>query len=168
MDPRTGLGLFKDFRISNYQLMMDLIDYCKEREIEEILELPDVRERVALYLKHEALFKEQLKRCGSQRDNLVVLDMRYEDELHPGNRFVVYALFPDCNISMHVLWGQKRMNTVFAVGKSIFNQTSQTNVGELMLKYGGGGHQAAGTCQVDNDHAALVKRELIEKITADG
>lgn len=168
MDARTGLGRFREFRISNYALMMDLIDYCKNHSIEEILDLPDVKERVELYFEQEAKFKEQIQRCATVHGNLVVLDLRHEEQIWAGNRFMIYALYPQCNISIHVLWGLKQQNTVFATGKSIFDRSSNTNVGELMLQYGGGGHQAAGTCQVENDRAEAVLNELIARINADG
>ncbi len=168
MDARTGLGRFKDFRISNYQLMMELIDYCKNHSIEEILALPDVKERVDLYFEYQEKFKGQLLRCAQVHGNLVVLDLRHESTIYPGNRFMIYALFPQCNISAHVLWGLNQQNTVLAVGKSIFRRTSNTNIGELMLSYGGGGHVNAGTCQVENIHAAKVIQELVAKINADG
>lgn len=168
MDARTGLGRFKDFRVSNYNLMMHLIDYCKTHSIEEILALPDVKERVDLYWEQESLFKDQIKRCAQVHQNLVVLDLRGEETIYSGNRFMVYALFPDCNISVHEMWGLKQQNTVFAVGKSIVNRSSRTNIGELMLKYGGGGHANAGTCQVDNDRADTVLEELIVSMTQDG
>lgn len=168
MDARTGLGRFREFRISNYNLMMDLIDYCKNHDIDQIFALPDVRERVELYFEQEDKCKEQIQRCATVHGNLVVLDLRGEDTIWAGNRFIIYALFPQCNISIHVLWGVKQQNTVFATGKSIFDRNSKTNVGELMLEYGGGGHQAAGTCQVDNDRAEQVLSELIARINADG
>lgn len=168
MDPRTGLGRFRDFRISNYNLMMDLIDYCKDHDIEEIMEMPDVQERVALYNEQAELFKEQVRRCKTIHRNLLVLNLKDEETIYAGNRFMVYALYPDTNISIHVLWGLKKQNTVFAIGKSIVNRSSRTNIGELCLKYGGGGHQNAGTCQVDNDKADEVLQELIEAITKDG
>jgi len=168
MDARTGLGRFREFRISNYALMMDLIDYCKNHSIEEILDLPDVKERVELYFEQEVKFKEQIQRCATVHDNLVVLDLRHEEQIWAGNRFMIYALYPQCNISIHVLWGLKQQNTVFATGKSIFDRSSNTNVGELMLQYGGGGHHAAGTCQVENDRAESVLNELVTRINADG
>ena len=168
MDARTGLGRFREFRISNYNLMMDLIEYCKDHNIDEILGLPDVAERVELYFEQEEQFKEQIKRCATVHDNLVVLDLRDEETIYAGNRFMIYALFPQCNISIHVLWGLKQQNTVFATGKSIFDRGSKSNVGELMLKFGGGGHQAAGTCQVSNDQAEATLQELIQHINADG
>lgn len=168
MDARTGLGRFKNFRISNYQLMMELIEYCKNHSIQQILSLPDVKERIELYFEQSVPFKEQLKRCSKVYKNLVILDLRNEEVIYAGNRFMIYALYPQCNISIHLMWGLKQQNTVFAVGKSIFNRSSNTNIGKLMLKYGGGGHANAGTCQVDNDQAEAVKEELIRQINADG
>ncbi len=168
MDPRTGLGRFRDFRISNYQLMMDLIDACLESTIEEILEMPDVVERVTLYQEHAAAAREQLLARSTVHDNLVVLDLREDEVIHPTNRFMIYALHPQCNISVHVLWGLRQQNTVLAMGKSIVDRSSQTDVGALMLAYGGGGHEAAGTCQVDNAAAERVLAELIERVNIDG
>lgn len=168
MDPRTGLGRFKDFRISNYQLMMNLIDSCKKLSIDAILELHDVQERVRLYQYYESLFKEQINKCSTIYDNLIVLNLQQEEVICPGNRFMVYALFPEINISLHILWGLRRQNTAFAVGKSIINRSSQTNIGELMLKYHGGGHRNAGTCQVSNEEASKVLNELIEQINLNG
>ncbi len=168
MDSRTGLGRFREFRISNYALMMDLIKYCRDHSIEEIMELPDVKERVELYYEHEDKFIDQITRCSKVHGNVVVLDLRNEETIYAGNRFMIYAMYPDTNISIHVLWGVQKQNTVFAVGKSIINRTSKTDIGELMLKHGGGGHNAAGTCQVTNDQADAVLHTLISKIRADG
>lgn len=168
MDARTGLGRFREFRVSNYQLMMDLIDYCRDHSIEQILDLADVKERVELYNEHREKQIDQIKRCSTVHGNLVVLDLREEETIFAGNRFMIYALYPDTNMSIHVMWGMQKMNTVFATGKSILNRTSNTNVGELMLKYGGGGHLNAGTCQVENEDAERILGELVEQITADG
>jgi len=168
MDSRTGLGRFREFRISNYQLMMQLIDYCRDHSIGQILELPDVKERVELFFDHKDKFEDQLRRCSTVHNNLVVLDLREEDPIFAGNRFMIYALYPQTNISIHVLWGLKQQNTVFAIGGSIINRTHQTHIGELCLEYGGGGHRNAGTCQVDNDKAESVLGELIQRINADG
>ena len=168
MDARTGLGRFRNFRISNYQLMMDLIGYCKNHPISQILELPDVKERVDFYFAEEKLFREQISRCAKVYRNLVVLDLREEETIHAGNRFMVYALFSECNISIHQMWGLKKQNTVFAVGKSILNRTSKTNIGALMLKYRGGGHANAGTCQVPHEESERVLKELIHQINKDG
>nr|WP_241893462.1 exopolyphosphatase [Magnetofaba australis] len=158
MDPRTGLGRFKEFTVSNYDLMMELIDYCRNHSVEEVLALPHVKERVDLYFEQEYYFKTQIQARGEVHDNLIVLDFRNEEVLYAGNRFMVYALFPQCNISMHIHWGKDRQNIEFAIGKSIFDRSSKTNVGELCLQFGGGGHEAAGTCQVDVFDAHKVKK----------
>ena len=168
MDSRTGLGRFREFRVSNYQLMMDLIKYCRNHGIDDILALPDVVERIDIYKAHADKAREQLLRCSTVHGNLVVLDLRPEETIWATNRFMIYALFPQCNISIHVLWGVQQQNTVFATGKSILDRGSKTDVGELMLQYGGGGHNAAGTCQVANDQAATVLQALIARINSDG
>ena len=151
MDARTGLGRFHHFRISNYDLMMELIDYCLDHDIDEILELPDVKERVELYFEQAEQFKAQLRRIARVHDKVVVLDLRKEEVIHAGNRFMIYALYPETEISVHVAWGFRKQNTAVMIGKSIVNKNSQVDIGELCLKYGGGGHRNAGTCQLDND-----------------
>ncbi len=169
MDSRTGLGRFRDFNISNYHLMMRLIDDCREHQnIDDILALPDVKERVDLYFEQQMKFKIQIENCIKLHGNLVVLDLRKEETIWAGNRFMVYALFPQANISIHLMWGRNKQNTVFAIGKSILDRSSKTDIGALTLKYGGGGHAAAGGCQIDNLKADEVLEELIKTITSDG
>ena len=163
MDARTGLGRFRNFRVSNYQLMMQLIDYCREHDVDEILDLPDVRERVELFSSHRVNAEEQIRRCATVHGDTVVLDLRNEETIWTCNRFLIYALFPQCTISIHVLWGLMQQNTVFALGKSIINRDSDLNIGRLALEYGGGGHANAGTCQIDNSSADEVLQELISR-----
>src|SRR6476659_4428109 len=133
MDPRTGLGRFRNFRISNYQLMMELIDSCLNLSIEQILESPDVAERVELYRAHADAAVAQIRRCSVVHDRVVVLDLRDEEIIYPTNRFLIYALHPECTVSIHVLWGLRQQNTVFAVGRSILDRSSQVDIGALML-----------------------------------
>jgi len=168
MDARTGLGRFREFTVSNYQLMMDLIDYCRNHSIDDILKLSDVQERVTLFREHESKAKEQIQRCSTVHNNLVILDLRNEETIYAVNRFMIYALFPKTNISIHVMWGLKQQKTVFAVGKSILNRSSNTNVGELCLSYQGGGHMNAGTCQVENEAAEQSLEAIIKVINGDG
>jgi nanoRNase/pAp phosphatase (c-di-AMP/oligoRNAs hydrolase) len=166
MDARTGLGRFREFRISNYQLMMKLIDCCRDMSIADILALPDVQERVDLFFAQHELFRDQIRRVARVHGKLVVLDLRDEPVIYAGNRFVVYAMFPQCDISMHVMWGREKMNTVYTVGKSIFDRGSPVPVGDLMLAHGGGGHHAAGTCQGPNETAEPMKQYLIDRLVA--
>jgi nanoRNase/pAp phosphatase (c-di-AMP/oligoRNAs hydrolase) len=168
MDARTGLGRFREFRISNYNLMMDLIDYCKDHTIDDIMKLPDVKERTDLYETQNAFFMDQIKRCSTVHKNLIVLDLRNEDTIYAGNRFMIYAMYPDTNISIHVLWGFQKQNIVFACGNSIVNRTSKTNIGELMFDYNGGGHANAGTCQIEISKAEKTLEKLIHTITLNG
>jgi nanoRNase/pAp phosphatase (c-di-AMP/oligoRNAs hydrolase) len=166
MDSRTGLGRFRQFRISNYDLMMKLIDYCRDHTVEQILALPDVDERVQLYHQHAPQFREQILRCTQLFDDVAILDLRAEETIYAGNRFMVYALFPQARVSVHILWGVKQQNTVFAIGKSILDRTSPVDVGAVCLVYGGGGHKAAGTCQIENARAQDIRRELIDKLVS--
>ena len=162
MDPRTGLGRFRDFRISNYELMEHLIDACATQTIDEILKNPDVEERVKLYNEQTALFKEMVTAHTATYGNVIITDLRNVETIYTGNRFLVYSLYPEQNISAWVVDGRGKQNCPIAVGHSIINRTSKTDVGALMLKYGGGGHHQVGTCQVDYDDADKVIGELID------
>jgi nanoRNase/pAp phosphatase (c-di-AMP/oligoRNAs hydrolase) len=168
IDARTGLGRFASFSRSNEDLLRLLVDYCPDHDIDAILALPDVAERVALYHEHRERAQEQIRRCTRVQGNVAVLDLRGEATIWPTNRFTVYALFPEANVSIHVLAAADPANTVFATGKSIVNRTSASDIGALMLEYGGGGHANAGTCQVPNDDAARVLAELVARLNADG
>ena len=164
MDARTGLGRFHNFTISNYDLMMKLIDYCLNHSIHEILALPDVKERVDLYFEQQDLFKKQLKSLVKVEGKVAVIDLRNEEVIYAGNRFMVYAMYPDVEISVHVAWGFQKQNTAVMIGKSIINKESNVNIGDICLEYGGGGHANAGTCQLDNDKVDAVLPKIIEKL----
>ena len=165
MDPRTGLGRFRDFRISNYQLMMQLIDDCTELSVGEILDTPGRRRaRHALPRARRPGRPPDPRAARRVHGDVVVLDLRDEEVIHPTNRFMIYALFPQARVSVHVLWGLKQQNTVFAVGKSIIDRTSPVDIGALMLEYGGGGHEAAGTCQVANEDAERLLPEIVAQL----
>lgn len=162
MDARTGLGRFRNFRISNYDLMMQLIDFCLEHPIEEIIELPDVKERVEMYFEQQEQFKDQIERVHQIAGDVVVLPLRDEEVIYTGNRFLVYAMYPQAKISVHVMWGLKKQNTAVTIGKSIVDRSSTVDIGEICLKYGGGGHKNAGTCQLDNDKVDELLPEILK------
>jgi nanoRNase/pAp phosphatase (c-di-AMP/oligoRNAs hydrolase) len=167
MDARTGLGRFRTFRISNYDLMMELITYCVDHPIEEVLALPDVKERVDLYFEQQELFKEQLRRITRIEGKVAVIDLRSEDVIYAGNRFMVYAMWPETELSVHVAWGFRKQNTAVMIGKSIINRASDFNIGELCLSYGGGGHANAGTCQLDNDKIDAELPVILKKLNGE-
>lgn len=139
-----------------------------QKNDDQMIELPDVKERIDLYFKYENEFKEQLNKVTTIKNNLLIIDYRYEEIIYPGNRFMTYAMNPKQNISVHIMWAKDKEKVAFSVGKSIINKTSKTNVGELMLKYGGGGHEAAGGCQIDVNDSSKVLEELIKQINKDG
>jgi nanoRNase/pAp phosphatase (c-di-AMP/oligoRNAs hydrolase) len=164
MDPRTGLGRYKDYRISNYQLMMAMIDYCREKTVDEILAIDDVKERKERYFEQDKLFKEMVEANTTIRGNLIVLDLREQEEIYTGNRFILYSLYPEQNVSIQVLWGFQRQNIIMTCGYSILNRTATVDIGSLMLKHGGGGHKKVGTCQVPIGEADRILDELIQEI----
>lgn len=165
-DPRSGLGYHKDYRISNLQLMRDLMDHLGNKSIEEILQLPDVKERVDRYFENNVIFKKFLLEQSTQVGPIVITDSRGTKENPPGNRFLIYSLFPETNISIRLIDGRGKEFVAISVGYSILNRTSNVDVGSLMLKYGGGGHKAVGTCQVPYAEANQVLKEIIEAIKA--
>ncbi len=168
MDPRTGLGRYRDYRISNYQLMEKLVEMCRTKDVESILKDPDVAERIDRYYKQDALFRAMLRKRGTVHGNVVLLDFREQDEIYTGNRFVVYTMFPECNVSVQVIWGKLKQNTVITVGHSITNRTCKTDVGALMLEYGGGGHAKVGTCQVDTVVAEKALADIMDRLRQNG
>lgn len=168
MDPRTGLGRFRNFRISNYDLMEDLIDACRTQNIDEILDNLDVQERVELYFEQDELFRNMIKQYTRIEKNVIFTDLRDVSPIYTGNRFLIYSLYPEQNISIWAVDGRAKLNCPIAVGHSVINRTSKTDVGKLMLKYGGGGHQKVGTCQVAYEEADHIIEELIAAMVKDG
>jgi len=164
MDPRTGLGRFHDFRISNYQLMLEMIEFCRTMTAAEILRHADVRERVDRYFEQNNLFRNMLQRCSRLVGDVLVIDFREEDNIYTGNRFLVYTMFPECKVSIHVAWGRERRNVVLALGNSIINRTSRANLGSVALHFGGGGHESVATCQVDVKEVDSVLETIINYI----
>lgn len=167
MDARTGLGRYKDYRISNYQLMEKLVDLCAEQTIDEILQDPDVLERVTRYKQLNEKFQGMLETYTRMDGNVIITDLREVETIYPGNRFLIYALYPEQNISLWIVDGFKKQNCAIACGHSIINKTSKTHVGHLMREYNGGGHQAAGTCQVPYEDADKVIAKIVEKMKQD-
>ena len=164
MDPRTGLGRFRNFTISNYDLMKDLAKACSEKTIEEILTMPDVKERLDLYFEQTDIFKDMVLKYAKPVGNVIMVDLRGIDTIYAGNRFFIYTLFPEQNISVWVVDGRNKSNVAITVGYSIINRTATVDVGALLLTYGGGGHKQVGTCQIPYDQADRIIEEILAKI----
>ncbi len=167
MDPRTGLGRYKDYRIGNYRFWMDMVDYCRNNTVDEILHIGDVKERATRYFEQDRLFRRMIESNATIKDNVLILDLRSQKEIYTGNRFIPYSLYPEQNISIHVMWGLSRNIVVMACGHSIINRTSNIDVGSLMLQYGGGGHKKVGTCQVPSDVADQILERLVAQMNGD-
>ncbi len=165
-DPRTGLGYHKGYRISNIAFMNDLVEHIRTKSIEEILALPDARERVQLYLANDQKAREFLCKHSVEKGSVLITDSRGAEEIPPSNRFLIYSLFPGTNISIRMIDGRGKEFVAISVGYSILNRTAKVDVGALMLKYGGGGHKKVGTCQVPYDQADRVLNEIIEACEA--
>ncbi len=167
MDPRTGLGRFRDFTITNYDLMLKLMDLCSQMDIEEILALPDIRERVKLYREQAECFKEMVKKHTKIKENVIFTDLRGESTIFAGNRFMLYSMYPEQNVSVWVVDGRGKVNCPIAVGYNVLNRTCVSDVGELMYRHGGGGHRMVGTCQADYDAAEEVIEDIIKTLIED-
>ena len=164
LDPRTGLSRFEHYEISHEQLMKDMMVYVRHHPVEEILTIPDVEERAHLYMEHEEKFELQLRDCSKVNKKVVVVDLREQDTIYAGNRFTIYAVYPACNVSIQLTNTADGNKTIMAVGKSILNRSNKANIGSIMLEYGGGGHANAGTCQIENDRAEEVLKDLIARL----
>jgi hypothetical protein len=161
LDPRTGLGAYQDY----FQL---LIDSVKQKPIAEILKLAEVQERVHKIREHDDRFRDVTLERSRLDGNVVFTDFRDLNPLPVGNRFIVYTLFPQSNVSVRVHWGPSREHVACAVGHSIFNRTCRTAVGELMSDYGGGGHRGAGTCLLPAKNADALIQEIIATLKQNG
>ncbi len=166
MDPRTGLGRWRNFTISNYQLMEQLIDACRTLSTDEILALPDVRERIEVYNEQTGLFIDMVTKHTHTVGNVIVTDLRGVDPIYSCNRFMIYSLYPEQNISAWIVSGRGGQGCSAAVGYSILNRTSDVNVGRLMLKYNGGGHHAVGTCQFSDQDMVKDLPNMLDELFA--
>jgi hypothetical protein len=161
LDPRTGLGAYREY-------FLKLLELLKTRPLDEILKAPEVEARVRRIREQDGAFREATVARSRLDGNVVFTDFRDSDPVPVGNRFLVYTLFPQANVSLRVHWGPTRQHVAAAVGHSIFNRTSRTNVGELMSRYGGGGHKGAGTCLLPVGKADALVAEIIATMKRDG
>ncbi|CAK7002727.1 MAG: hypothetical protein EUB_00131 [Eubacterium sp.] len=164
MDPRTGLGRWRNFTISNYQLMEKLIDACRTMSTDEILNLSDVQERIKVYFEQTAKFKEMVNKYTRTDGDVIISDLRGVDPIYTGNRFLIYSMYPKQNISAWIVSGKGGLGCSVAVGYSVLNRTSNIDVGSLMLKYGGGGHKAVGTCQFKDEEIEAKLPKLLDEL----
>ena len=164
IDPCTGTDRFQGYRISGRQLIETLVDACAKLSINDILALPDVKERVDLYNRHRGPFAEMLKERSSAHQNVLVTDLRGAGTIYAGNRFIVYSLFPEQNVSIWAEDSGEGQSCAIGVGYSVINRTNQNDVGAILREYGGGGHRQVGACTVPAEDADRVVAELCMKL----
>lgn len=166
-DPRTGLGYKRTFRISNLALMKRLPGLLRSNTAEEILALPDFRERVQVYHEETSKYKRLLSQHTRIEGDAIIIDFRGINGIPVGNRFMEYVLYPQQNISIRIFNAKIKEFAMITIGHSILNRTSTVDVGSLALKYGGGGHRQVGSCQVKNDDADKSVGEMLQVINAE-
>ncbi len=164
MDPRTGLGRWRKFTVSNYQLMEKLMVACKDKSTEEILAMPDVKERIEVYNEQTENFKKMVTEHTRVEGKVIITDLRGVEPIYTGNRFMIYSMYPEQNISAWIVSGRGGMGCSAAVGYSIINKTCDVNVGSLMLKYHGGGHKKVGTCQFTDENMATELPKMLDEL----
>lgn len=162
IDLRTGLERSGMLSVSHDELMNELIDAGGARPVSELLGLRDVSERLELYFASVAAHREQVMRCSTVHRNLVVTDLRGERALHPGNKFVTNALFPECNVTLEVFLSPDGAKVEFAAGRSILDRSCSVDVGAVMGRYGGAGHAWAGECEAEPAAAEAVLTGLVD------
>ena len=161
IDSRTGHGSFEAY----FHLLVDLL---KTKSINKILKHPKVKERYERMYADDSTFREALRAHSRVDGNVVVTDFRNLEQIPTGNRFLIYALYRDVNVSVRIHWGPQRQFVIVAVGHSIFNRSCKTNVGELMSRYGGGGHRGAGTTPLLPEQADTVIEQIIKELKHKG
>ncbi len=143
-----------------------LIDLIRDRSLAEVLDDPEVRARGERILGLQERLRLQLLERAELRGNVIYLDLRETEDLTDANRFLLYTLFPEGNISMKISRDPQRAHTTaISVGYNIFNTTSTVNVGELLSRHGGGGHRVVGSCRIPDGEAGRAVDEILRHIT---
>ena len=164
MDPRTGLGRHHHFDISNYELMQRMVSLIRNKSLDEILAYPHVAARLAFYREHVSECSNSIQENSRRMGQTVVFETRNITQMPVGNRFLIYSLYPDCNVSVQIGWGKNKENVFLSVGKSILDRSSKVDIGALLREYGGGGHENVGTCQVAPDEVDQVLKAIVAKL----
>jgi hypothetical protein len=142
-----------------------VIQLLREESLENMLNDSEVKRRCQQVLDDQEKLRKILRQRATLKGNVIYVDLR-GIEIPDGNRFLVFTLFPEGNIQVKVAADTQRPNTTsISVGYNIFNPTSKINVGELLQKYGGGGHKVVGSCRVPNDKAEQAIKEIVAAVT---
>ena len=166
LDARTGMGRFK-LNQPYTETLYETIDMLNVKGLDAILTSPNIAQMAALYREHQPLAKQQIEQCVRLHDNVLVLNLLDQKLAYTVNRFMMYMMYPQCNLSIHVLRGTKSGSVILACGRSVFNRTGERSIGKVLAEFGGGGHHSAGTCQVPIVDCDAVLARLIEYFRGD-
>jgi hypothetical protein len=161
LDPRSQLPKYQDY----FRHVMEL---ARTKTPDEILADPLVKERVDALMAQEEAFLKHLQADSRMDGNVVITDVRGKGQTPTGNRFLIYTLFPEANVSMRISDVHGGEKVSIQLGHSILNRTCHTNVGELLGTLGGGGHEGAGTCQPAKADADRVIAEILDALHKNG
>ena len=161
LDSRTGLGGDEEF-------FRQCLGWLRDKPIREVLVEEQVRQRIIRMFEQNEEFCWTLVQCSRLNDNVVFTDFRRVAEPPAGNRFLVYTLFPEANVSVRASWGRDKQYVMATVGHSIFKRSCKTSIGELMSDYGGGGHQGAGSAPLPVMEADAKILEIIDVLRKNG
>jgi nanoRNase/pAp phosphatase (c-di-AMP/oligoRNAs hydrolase) len=161
IDSRSGIGRFKEYFVK-------LVEWLKTMPLEEVLSQPEVTERVDLLKKNNAAFLDILKENSKQDGNVTITDFRSLEKIPIGNRFLIYTIFPDSNVSVRIQWGPDKKFVSVTLGHNIFNRMSRSNCGKICSDYGGGGHKGAAACPLDSEKAEHQIAEIVQRLKKGG
>ena len=143
-----------------------IINLLRDKSLEETMDDVEVKRRCQKVLSFQEKLRAILLANTTLKRNVIYVDLRQVHDLPDGNRFLLFTLFPQGNIAVKVSYDTQRPDTTaISVGYNIFNKTATVNVGELLQRYGGGGHKVVGSCRVPNDKAEQAIQEIVAAVT---
>jgi hypothetical protein len=161
IDGRTGIGSFKDY-------FNNLVTWLRTMSLDDVLKQPEVLDRTQRMKDSNSEFLSHLKTHSKKDGNVVITDFRSLDKVPVGNRFLIYTVFPDVNVSVRLQWGPGKKFIATTLGHNIFDRSCKTDIGQLCGMYGGGGHRGAGACVLDPKEADRQVKEIVETLKKNG
>lgn len=151
-DPATGLGRCRDFIVSNYFFLLDLVDQLRSQPAEVLIRLGDVQDRLALLAERRQAHGEQTRRTLRSFGCLLVQDLREELRIEPGNPMVRHLSAPPHRALLTLYWDKGRRRVSMTLSGAPYEEPA-IPLGALLQPYGGGGDAYAGLAQLAPDQA---------------
>ena len=137
-----------------------LVTLLQTRTIDQIMMDTAVQQRCRQVVADNDAYEEALRENTTLVEHVAITDFRNHDPAPDGNRFLVYSLFPDCTVSVKIVY-QDQLASI-KVGHSIVNRGCRVNVGQMLASFGGGGHPGAGACRFPREKST----DYLERIVA--